>query len=251
MKCFFFFLIWNPLRCCWKTYLTWAVIPLLLALSLVVNSFPQARYYMTRGGQNAMLTEEGFKHTAAWRDSGEVMKFVSRLLKDDMKATLKLGEKHQNISPKNLVSINIFFFLHFSAMFFLISHKFQPLHFLTWHAVPGELDQRCAEFRELPSIFGFGRSFFHVWMNPPPTGLIWFSSCRAKISSKFGYLVIQWSYMPSYLHLFINCGTPPLWPSPCHKGTIQKGSSRPLHRNVPVPGEKWSSRGNISGESGG
>jgi len=76
------------LLCCWKTYLTWAVIPLLLALSLVVNSFPQARYYMTRGGQNAMLTEEGFKHTAAWRDSGEVMKFVSRLLKDDMKATL-------------------------------------------------------------------------------------------------------------------------------------------------------------------
>ena len=96
MTCFFFH-IWNPLRCCWKTYLTWAVIPLLLALSLVVNSFPQARYYMTRGGQNAMLTEEGFKHTAAWRDSGEVMKFVSRLLKDDMKATLKLGREAPNI----------------------------------------------------------------------------------------------------------------------------------------------------------
>lgn len=41
----------------------------------------QARKYMTRGGLNAALTEEGFKHTASWRDSGEVMKFVDRLLK--------------------------------------------------------------------------------------------------------------------------------------------------------------------------
>ena len=76
------------LLCCWKTYLTWAIIPLLLAISLVVNSFPQARAYMTRGGLNAALTEEGFNHTAAWRDSGEVLTFINRVLKDDMKAIL-------------------------------------------------------------------------------------------------------------------------------------------------------------------
>lgn len=76
------------LLCCWKTYLTWAIIPLLLAISLIVNRFPSARSYMTRGGQNAALTEEGFKHTAAWRDSGEVLKYVMRVLKEDMKAKL-------------------------------------------------------------------------------------------------------------------------------------------------------------------
>eukprot|EP00435_Cladocopium_sp_Y103_P045128 s728_g12.t2 len=76
------------LLCCWKTYLTWAIIPLLLAISLIVNRFPSARSYMTRGGQNAALTEEGFKHTAAWRDSAEVLKYVTRVLKEDMKAKL-------------------------------------------------------------------------------------------------------------------------------------------------------------------
>jgi hypothetical protein len=55
---------------------------------LIVNRFPSARSYMTRGGQNAALTEEGFKHTAAWRDSGEVLKYVTRVLKEDMKAKL-------------------------------------------------------------------------------------------------------------------------------------------------------------------
>lgn len=30
------------LLCCVKTYLTWAVIPLLLAISLIINSFPEA-----------------------------------------------------------------------------------------------------------------------------------------------------------------------------------------------------------------
>lgn len=133
-------LSWNPLRCCWKTYLTWAVIPLLLALSLVVNSFPQARYYMTRGGQNAMLTEEGFKHTAAWRDSGEVMKFVSRLLKDDMKATLKLGREVPNIYPRMhpfflgslmIIYIYICFFSCYVFFGFLIS--LSPSIF--WHDI--------------------------------------------------------------------------------------------------------------------
>lgn len=76
------------LLCCWKTYLTWAIIPLLLAMSLIVNSVPRARSYMTRGGLNAALTEDGFKHTAAWRDSGEVVKYVNRVLKEDMKAKL-------------------------------------------------------------------------------------------------------------------------------------------------------------------
>eukprot|EP00913_Durusdinium_trenchii_P020485 g19244.t1 len=72
------------LACCFKTYLTWAIMPLLLALSLFINSFPEARYYMTRGGLNAALTEEGFKQTAAWRDSGEILKFIERLLREDM-----------------------------------------------------------------------------------------------------------------------------------------------------------------------
>ncbi|CAK9088370.1 C2 domain-containing protein [Durusdinium trenchii] len=57
---------------------------LLLALSLCINSFTEARQYMTRGGLNAPLTEEGFKQTAAWRDSGEVLKFIERLLREDM-----------------------------------------------------------------------------------------------------------------------------------------------------------------------
>eukprot|EP00913_Durusdinium_trenchii_P010502 g9847.t1 len=67
-----------------ETYLNWAIIPLLLALSLCINSFTEARQYMTRGGLNAPLTEEGFKQTAAWRDSGEVLKFIERLLREDM-----------------------------------------------------------------------------------------------------------------------------------------------------------------------
>ncbi|CAK9088429.1 unnamed protein product [Durusdinium trenchii] len=77
------------LTCCWKTYLNWAIIPLLLALSLCINSFTEARQYMTRGGLNAPLTEEGFKQTAAWRDSGEVLKFIERLLREDMKAIVE------------------------------------------------------------------------------------------------------------------------------------------------------------------
>ena len=57
-----------------------------------------------------MLTEEGFKHTAAWRDSGEVMKFVTRLLKDDMKATLKLGETTKRIQT----CIDFLYFIFFN-----------------------------------------------------------------------------------------------------------------------------------------
>ena len=76
------------LVCCYKSYWWWAIIPLLLSVSLIVNSFPEQRKYMTRGGLNADLTEEGFKHTAAWRNTDEVHSFVGRLLTEDMKARL-------------------------------------------------------------------------------------------------------------------------------------------------------------------
>ncbi|CAE7699789.1 unnamed protein product, partial [Symbiodinium microadriaticum] len=76
------------LVCCYKSYWWWAIIPALLSVSLVVNSFPEQRKYMTRGGQNADLTEEGFKHTASWRNTDEVQKFILRLLTEDMKARL-------------------------------------------------------------------------------------------------------------------------------------------------------------------
>mmetsp|Transcript_16818 Transcript_16818/g.39565 ORF Transcript_16818/g.39565 Transcript_16818/m.39565 type:complete len:726 (-) Transcript_16818:121-2298(-) len=76
------------LVCCYKSYWWWAIIPALLSVSLVVNSFPEQRKYMTRGGQNADLTEEGFKHTASWRNTDEVLKFILRLLTEDMKARL-------------------------------------------------------------------------------------------------------------------------------------------------------------------
>ena len=76
------------LLCCYKSYWWWAIIPALLSVSLVINSFPEQRKKMTRGGLNADLTEEGFKHTAAWRNSDEIHTFVGRLLTEDMKARL-------------------------------------------------------------------------------------------------------------------------------------------------------------------
>ncbi|CAJ1448075.1 unnamed protein product, partial [Effrenium voratum] len=77
------------IACCVRTYLVWAIVPLLLAISLFVNSFPKARAWMTRGGHNAALTEEGFKQTAAWRDTEEIFRFINRLLREDMKAKLE------------------------------------------------------------------------------------------------------------------------------------------------------------------
>ena len=78
----------GSLVCCYRSYWWWAILPLLLSVSLVVNSFPEQRKYMTRGGLNADLTEEGFKHTAAWRNTDEVHSFIGRLLTEDMKARL-------------------------------------------------------------------------------------------------------------------------------------------------------------------
>jgi len=55
-----------------------------LAMILIATSREKLRFDMTRGGLNAMLTEEGFKQVAKWQNSKETSRFLKRIAEDDL-----------------------------------------------------------------------------------------------------------------------------------------------------------------------
>ncbi|CAE7487241.1 unnamed protein product [Symbiodinium natans] len=59
-----------------------AVLPGVLAFLLLLLSCPRLRASMVHGGTNAPLTQEGFASTAAWRDSAQMVTFLSRIIAD-------------------------------------------------------------------------------------------------------------------------------------------------------------------------
>ncbi|CAJ1424644.1 unnamed protein product [Effrenium voratum] len=59
-----------------------AVIPGLFALLLFLLCMPRVRNFMLHGGGNAPLTQEGFARVAAWRDTDQMVMFVSRMVSD-------------------------------------------------------------------------------------------------------------------------------------------------------------------------
>lgn len=75
------------LTICWFNFTLWAILPLLAVVDLVVNYFASARLPMTRGGYNSPFTDAGFSWTAAWRNTAEMQKFLSRFVQFDMKCT--------------------------------------------------------------------------------------------------------------------------------------------------------------------
>lgn len=64
--------------------LTWVVLPALLAGLLVLLSSEQVRRATTLGGQNAPLSQEGFEKVAKWRNKASMIRFVRRIVEQDL-----------------------------------------------------------------------------------------------------------------------------------------------------------------------
>eukprot|EP00440_Ansanella_granifera_P072342 gb/GFBE01078507.1/.p1 GENE.gb/GFBE01078507.1/~~gb/GFBE01078507.1/.p1 ORF type:complete len:746 (+),score=144.30 gb/GFBE01078507.1/:1-2238(+) len=88
------------LTICWHSYTMWAIAPVLISISLIVNQFPAARMYMTRGGTNSPLNDSGFQWTAGWRSTEEMMKFVDRLVQKDIKGKVTDQQKLRTFSAR-------------------------------------------------------------------------------------------------------------------------------------------------------
>eukprot|EP00411_Alexandrium_monilatum_P034056 CAMPEP_0175360848 /NCGR_PEP_ID=MMETSP0095-20121207/16249_1 /TAXON_ID=311494 /ORGANISM="Alexandrium monilatum, Strain CCMP3105" /LENGTH=607 /DNA_ID=CAMNT_0016658669 /DNA_START=36 /DNA_END=1859 /DNA_ORIENTATION=- len=69
-------------------YLTWVVIPALLAVFLVLFSSKRIRAAMTLGGANAPLSQEGFERVALWRSKASMVRFVRRVVEQDLQGTV-------------------------------------------------------------------------------------------------------------------------------------------------------------------
>mmetsp|Transcript_19483 Transcript_19483/g.44356 ORF Transcript_19483/g.44356 Transcript_19483/m.44356 type:complete len:619 (-) Transcript_19483:42-1898(-) len=64
--------------------LTWVIIPAVLAFVLVLLSSEQVRRATTLGGVNAPLSQEGFEKVAGWRSKASMVRFVRRVVEQDL-----------------------------------------------------------------------------------------------------------------------------------------------------------------------
>jgi len=78
---------------CWHTFMMWAVFPLLVVLSLIVNRDEDRRMTMTRGGKNAPLTDDGYRWTAAWQSTDEMIAFAKRIIEEELRGKVFEAQK--------------------------------------------------------------------------------------------------------------------------------------------------------------
>lgn len=65
--------------------LVWIALPVLPAVLLLLLSSDEARPAMTTGGMNASFSQAGFQHVLAWRSVDDLVRFLRRLIEEDLK----------------------------------------------------------------------------------------------------------------------------------------------------------------------
>jgi len=92
-----FFLV---LLCAYHMYYMTLVWPGIIAGLLFLNSWENQRKNMTRGGWNAMITEDGFKRVAAWKKTGEMFIYLKRIVENDMDGSVSDVAKLRVLASK-------------------------------------------------------------------------------------------------------------------------------------------------------
>jgi len=70
--------------CAEPEILLWSMFPGMLSIMLIANQCTAVRMEMTRGGANAAFSDDGFKRVAKWMRTGEMYKYIERLVQDDL-----------------------------------------------------------------------------------------------------------------------------------------------------------------------
>mmetsp|Transcript_15563 Transcript_15563/g.43045 ORF Transcript_15563/g.43045 Transcript_15563/m.43045 type:complete len:832 (+) Transcript_15563:99-2594(+) len=92
----FFFVV----LCSYHMYYMTIVWPGIFAFMLFLNSWENLRKNMTRGGWNAMITDDGFKRVAAWKKTGEMFYYLKRIVENDMNGSVSDVAKLRVLASK-------------------------------------------------------------------------------------------------------------------------------------------------------
>jgi len=71
--------------------LAWVLMPALVAILLALLASKHVRREMTLGGLNAPLTQEGFEYVAAWRSTESMVRFLRRIVENDLQGKVISG----------------------------------------------------------------------------------------------------------------------------------------------------------------